>query len=150
MIELRRTTSNDKDFKTLIKELDSDLRARYNNVSYQYDANINVENLQTVVLALMGNISVGCGCIKGVGYYKAELKRMFVNPYFRGGYGVSTSIMKELLLWSKELDYKQIVLETGTKQPEAIRFFEKHGFIKISNFEPYTNSSISYCMAKDL
>ncbi|MBC8054421.1 MAG: GNAT family N-acetyltransferase [Sphingobacteriaceae bacterium] len=149
MVNLRRTTANDVNFHNLIKELNNDLRARYNNLSYKFDANITVDNLQTVVLGLINDDAVGCGCFKEIDDSIVEIKRMFVNPYFRG-LGVSTSILTELIDWAGELNYTTVVLETGKKQEESISLYKKYGFSLIPNFGPYVGMADSVCMGKTL
>lgn len=133
MVNLKRTTSNDKNFQDLIKELNNDLRARYNNQGYQFDVNIEVANLNTVVLGLINNDPVGCGCFKEIDQNTVEIKRMFVNPYFRG-LGVSSSILTELTDWAKELGFTYAVLETGKQQEESINLYSKYGFEIVDNF----------------
>ena len=149
MVNLKRTTSDNKNFQSLIKELNSDLRARYTSTNYHYDANIQVDDLDTVVLGLINDDTVGCGCFKEIYPDTVEVKRMFVNPYFRG-LGISTSILSELTVWAKELNYSQIVLETGKQQQESINLYTKYGFSIIDNFGPYIGSIESVCMGKML
>ena len=77
----------------------------------------------------------------------AEIKRMFVKPEFRG-LGIGYSILKELEQWSVELNYVECILETGKKQPEAIRLYQKAGYILIPNYGQYENVENSVCMKK--
>ncbi len=149
MVNLKRTTTNDKNFQDLVKELNNDLRARYNNMGYKYDADIVVDNLKTAVLGLINDDSVGCGCFKEIDTDTVEIKRMFVNPYFRG-LGVSSSILDELIEWARELNYKTVLLETGKRQDESINLYSKHGFFIVNNFGPYIGSEESVCMQKAL
>lgn len=149
MIEIVRTTSDDKRFKNLILELDNDLINRYSNADYKYDTNIQLNALDTAVIAQITNITVGCGCFKELNDDTVEIKRMYVNPYFRG-FGVASLMIEELTRWAKELFYRNAVLETGSKQPEAIKLYEKHGFEKIAPFGPYLHIANSICMGKKL
>ncbi|WP_026463534.1 GNAT family N-acetyltransferase [Adhaeribacter aquaticus] len=149
MVKIKRTNSDDKDFQTLIYELDDDLQGRYNGGNYHYDININIDHLDTVVVAEINEVSIGCGCFKEIDKDTVEIKRMYVNPHYRY-YGVASTVVDELEKWAKERNYKQAVLETGEQQPEAIKFFEKHGFRIIENFEPYVGLEGSICMGKHL
>ncbi len=149
MISIKRTNSNDQDFLNLILELDNDLNNRYNNVSYEYNANTKVSQLDTVVVAFMADTAVGCSCFKQIAEHTVEFKRMFVNPYLRG-MGIGAAIMKALMEWAREMKFEKAVLETGKKQPESIRLAMKHGFVIVPNFAPYTNSEVSVCMSVDL
>jgi len=149
MIHLKRTSNKDKDFKNLIVELDNDLQGRYSNITYQFNAFTDVSQINTVVVAYIQDIAVGCGCFKELDENTVEIKRMFVNPYFRG-FGVASSIIEELLVWAKQLYYNTAVLETGKKQPESIKLYSKHGFAITENFGPYIGMEESVCMQKPL
>jgi putative acetyltransferase len=149
MIEIIRTTSDDKRFKNLILELDNDLMSRYIKAEYQFDFNTQINALNTSVIAQISNITVGCGCFKEINDHTVEIKRMYVNPYFRG-FGVASNMIEALTRWAKELLYTDAVLETGVKQPESVKLYEKHGFARIPNFEPYVNNPNSICMGKIL
>ncbi len=149
MIEIIRTNSDDRRFKNLILELDNDLTTRYSQADYRFDANIQLNALDTAIIAQISNITVGCGCFKEINSRTIEIKRMYVNPYFRG-FGVASQMIDALTRWGKELFYDTAVLETGIKQPEAIKLYEKHGFAKIPSFAPYIEIPNSICMGKSL
>ena len=149
MINILRTTTDDKRFNDLISELNNDLTSRYNESDYNYDLNIDINSINTAVIAQISDITIGCGCFKEINSNTVEIKRMYVNPYFRG-FGAASLIIEALTRWAKELFYENAVLETGIKQPEAIRLYEKHGFVKIPCFPPYTTLPNSICMGKSL
>lgn len=47
-----------------------------------------------------------------------------------------------------ELSYKRCILETGKKQPEAIRLYEKNGYKIIPNYGQYAGVQNSICFEK--
>jgi hypothetical protein len=49
-----------------------------------------------------------------------------------------------------ELGYAEAILETGKKQPEAIRSYQKSGYELIPNFGQYQGVENSVCMKKVL
>ncbi len=149
MVRIERTTAQNMSFKNLVQELDSNLWAMYNNKGYKFDVDINVEHIETVVLASIESITVGGGCFKVLSDKTVEVKRMFVNPYFRG-LGVASSILEELITWAKELNYSTVVLETGIQQKDAVSLYEKHGFSVISNFGVYIGIPESICMGRSI
>ena len=149
MIGIKRTNSNDKDFPGLIRELDKDLRSRYGAEQKHFDQFNKIENLETVVIAYKENEPVGCGCFKKFDTYSVEVKRMFVAPGQQRK-GVGASILNELEKWAAEIGYGSMVLETGTRQPEAIQLYKKSGYQVISNFSPYIGNVLSICMKKEL
>jgi putative acetyltransferase len=78
-----------------------------------------------------------------------EIKRMYVLPD-RRGHGIASTILNELELWTVELNFKKCLLETGIKQPEAIRLYQKNGYLVIRNYGPYENVESSICFMKKL
>ncbi len=102
-----------------------------------------------MVVAHYENTVVGCGAIKPFNEDTAEVKRMFVLPNMRGR-GIAAEILKELERWAKELGYANTILETGIRQPEAIRLYEKSNYIIIPNYGQYIGVETSVCMTKKL
>jgi len=78
-----------------------------------------------------------------------EVKRMFVRESHRSK-GIASGILHALELWSIELGYKKCILETGKKQPEAIRLYQKNQYRIIPNYGPYENVENSVCFEKKL
>lgn len=147
--KLKRTTSDDTDFQNLVALLDQDLQMR-DGEEHSFFAQFNkIDKIRHVVVSYVGNKPVGCGAIKKYDENTAEIKRMFVRPEFRGQ-GLAYFILKELELWATELNYSVCILETGKKQPEAIRLYQKSGYITIPNYGQYANVESSICMRKQL
>jgi putative acetyltransferase len=49
---------------------------------------------------------------------------------------------------AKDLGYRTLRLETGTRQPAAIRLYESLGYTPIACFPPYEDDPFSRCYAK--
>jgi len=151
---IRRTTSTDADFLALVRRLDADLRDRYGALQDTY-APLNVLVSETVVVAYVDDVPVGCGAFKGFredddrGEAAVELKRMFVAPEQRGA-GIGRAIVAALEAWAKELGYRAMVLETGTLQHEAIALYERAGYQRTEPYGPYVGLDHSICMRKSL
>lgn len=79
----------------------------------------------------------------------AEVKRMYVNPSARGR-GLARAVLAELERTAREQGRLRIVLETGTKQPEAIALYTSSGYSRIPNFGTYRESPDSRCFGKVL
>jgi GNAT superfamily N-acetyltransferase len=93
--------------------------------------------------------AVGCGGLRFLGPGTAEVKRMYVEPAERGR-GAATRILRELEDRARGAGAVRVVLETGTRQPEAIRFYEREGYARVPNFGPYAGAPESVCYARDL
>jgi GNAT superfamily N-acetyltransferase len=93
--------------------------------------------------------AVACGGLRLLGDGEAEIKRMYVVPQARGT-GVAIAVLRALEQQARGLGLTGLVLETGTLQPEAIRFYEREGYSRIENFGPYVGSAISICFRREL
>ncbi|MET4703729.1 GNAT family N-acetyltransferase [Frigoribacterium sp. UYMn621] len=94
-------------------------------------------------------VPLGCGGLRELPGNEAEVKRMFVMPAHRGT-GVSRAILLELELFGRERGWSRLLLETGDRQPDAVRFYEREGFTRIPNFAYYADSEHSLCYEKSL
>ncbi|MFA5047121.1 MAG: GNAT family N-acetyltransferase, partial [Paludibacter sp.] len=107
------------------------------------------DKIKQVIVAYLLDKPVGCGAIKVYSGDTMEVKRMFVQPAERGK-GIASGILAELESWSRELGYKKCILETGQKQPEAIRMYKKNKYSVIPNYGQYENIENSICFEKEL
>jgi putative acetyltransferase len=149
MITLKRTNSDDLDFQTLVKELDKELAIRDGDDHGFYAQFNKIDSIKYVVLAYENVESVGCGAIKEFAEKTMEVKRMFVPLEIRGK-GIASLVLQELEKWAGELGYEKCVLETGWKQPEAIRLYKKNGYSQIPNYGQYIGMENSVCFEKVL
>lgn len=148
-IHLKRTTSANPDFRTLVNQLDHDLRIRNGAMMDTYDQFNIIENIDTVVIAYLDEAAVACGCFKSFDARSVEVKRMFVQPAARGK-GISGHILQELESWARELGFTHTVLETGSKQVEALSLYPKAGYQPIPKYGPYVDLPDSICFQKEL
>lgn len=149
MINCTRTDSTNADFQKLVTALDADLRAR-DGEDHAFFAQFNkIDMIKHVIVAYQNQIPVGCGAIKQYDAHTMEVKRMYVPPEFRGQ-GIASEVLKELERWSKELNFDKCILETGEKQPEAIRLYHKNNYAVIPNYGQYADVESSVCFEKVL
>ena len=144
-----RTNSQDEQFVALVRLLDADLRIRDGEEHDFYAAYNKIDSIAHVVVAYFEDIAVGCGAIKKFDDQTIEIKRMYVRPEQRGK-GIAGEVLRELESWAVELGFGEAVLETGKKQPEAIRLYEKSGYNLIPNYGQYQGVDNSVCMKKSL
>jgi len=146
---LKRTNSDNPDFRLLITELDADLRLRNGEMMDFYDHHNVIEKNNTVVLAYIDDKPAGCGCFKPFDAQSIEVKRMFVRPDARGN-GISKMVLTELETWARELGFKSAVLESASKQVEAHSLYLKSGYERIPNYGQYEGLPYSFCFKKTL
>lgn len=147
MLHLLRTDSAHPDFRALVRLLDEDLAVR-DGAEHGFYAQFNkIDAIRHVVLAYLAGEAVGCGAFKPFDADSVEIKRMYVRSAHRGR-GVAQAVLTELETWARELGYAGCVLETGLKQPEAIRLYQKSGYQRIPNYGQYIGVDNSVCMQK--
>jgi putative acetyltransferase len=149
MIVIKRTNSDNPDFKALTNLLDITLCDIYGTKQEDFEEYNRIDNLDTVVLAYEGDTPIGCGCFKRFNADTIEIKRMFVKPDHRRK-GVASRMLYEIESWALELRYSYAALETGNRQLDAIDLYQNLGYTITSNYGQYTDSEISVCMMKSL
>lgn len=149
MIQLLRTDCTNNHFRLLVSKLDKELSERYGELQNKYHNFNNVDSCNTVVIAKYDNLYIGCGCYKKYDDQTAEIKRMFVDPNYRG-LGVSKQILIEIENWARENGYKNALLETMMTQINAIGLYKKTGYTFIENYGQYIGMEKSICMKKQI
>lgn len=127
-----------------------ELDARYGCDDHEPGPPPSASDVTTFVMARGADgAALGCGALRLLGPGRAEVKRMYVVPAARGT-GVATAVLRALEDEARSLHVTEMLLETGTAQPDAIRFYEREGYTLIPNFGPYVGSEISLCYARML
>ena len=148
MLEPRRTSPSDPNFRGLVAELDRDLWRRYPTTQQNYLSGNEIAPDAKAVVAYLDGEAIGCACFRpGPRPASAELKRMYVRPQWRGGPAAS-AILGYIEDWAREERCSSLVLETGVAQPEALRFYAKRGFSPTLKYGDYYGNPQSVCMAK--
>jgi len=149
MVNIIRTNAEHEDFVELVRFLDAELAQR-DGKDHSFYAQFNaISKIKYAVVACKDDVPVGCGAIKEFDPGIMEVKRMYVRPEQRGK-GVAAIILSSLEEWAAEMKCFRCVLETGKKQPEAIRLYERMGYRHIANYGQYVGVENSLCFAKDL
>jgi len=148
MIEIKRTNSDNLEFKKLVEFLNSDLAERdgKNHSLSQFNT---ITNLKYVVLALKKDKVIGCGAFSKYDLNSSEIKRMYVSPEVRGQ-RIGEKILSELENWSRELGISKCLLFTGSKQPEASKLYQRNGYSLIQNYGELQNIPDCLCFEKKI
>jgi len=102
------------------------------------------------LIAWLGEVAVGCGAVRRLDAGTAELKRMYVDPGFRGQ-GIGRALVESLEREARGLGVTRVVLETGLRLARAIRLYEGLGYVRIPLFGEYLASpGTSVCFGKPL
>lgn len=149
MIRIIKTDSDNKDFVSLVHELDSYLAVTDGDEHSFYDQFNKLDKIKHVVVLYKEDQPVACGAFKERNPEVVEIKRMYVKPDYRNQ-GYASKILRILELWASELDYKKCILETGLRQIEAIGLYQRCNYKVIKNYPPYQYRSNSKCFEKNL
>jgi putative acetyltransferase len=149
MISVVREARDSHSLGELVRLLDVYLDDVYGVVQAEYRPFNSLSSIDGAVVAYAHGLAVGCGCYKRFDDDTAEIKRMFVRSECRGS-GAAALVLEEVEKWAVEAGYTRAVLETGIKQPAAIRFYAKSGYAPIENYGQYIGMDHSVCMAKQL
>ncbi|QXP53453.1 GNAT family N-acetyltransferase [Cellulophaga sp. HaHa_2_1] len=144
-----RTDASNKDFLKLIEALDAYLKVTDGEEHNFYNQFNGTDHLENILVVYENDLAIGCGAIKHFDEFTLEIKRMYVKPAYRGK-GVASKILMELEQWGRELKYSTIILETGTRQVEAVALYHKNKYTTIPNYGPYTDVKNSICFKKIL
>jgi GNAT superfamily N-acetyltransferase len=104
------------------------------------------------VVAHLDGAAVACGALRplpGGDPSIAEVKRMYTAPAARGR-GVARALLRHLVATAAELGYVQVVLETGTRQPEAMALYVAEGWAPLAPYGQYCGEHLSRCFVLDL
>ena len=149
MINLIRTNSENKDFIDLVKLLDAELAAIDGDEHVFYAQLNKTDTIKHVIVAYENEKPISCGAIREHSSTMMEVKRMYTLPEHRGK-GLATKVLNELEKWASELSYQKCILETGWRQPDAIRLYEKNGYSRIPNYGKYAGIVNSVCFEKEI
>lgn len=149
MYRILRTDYTNADFQQLVNMLDKDLAQR-DGEEHSFYAQFNkISGILHAIVLYRDDEPAGCGALREFDTETMEVKRMYVTPQKRGQ-GVASIVLKKLEAWAKEMNYKKCVLETGLRQPEAIRLYEKNNYRRIPNYGQYRQTENSVCFEKEL
>ena len=149
MLNFLRTISTHQDFITLVRQLDVEL-ATIDGDEHSFYAQYNkIDKINHVIIAYENELPIACGAIKQFSENAMEVKRMYTLASYRGK-GIASGVLIQLEKWAAEMNYSHCILETGIRQPDAIRLYEKNGYLPIPNYGQYAGVENSRCFEKKL
>ncbi|MFI6577955.1 GNAT family N-acetyltransferase [Nocardiopsis sp. NPDC050513] len=128
----------------------TEIAERYGTPDSEPGTAPSAEDIAVFVLARDGDgAPVGCGGLRDLGDGSGEVKRMFVLPERRGT-GAAPLVLAALEEWARDRGWKRLRLETGDRQPDAVRFYSRSGYEPIPRFGAYADCASSLCFEKVL
>lgn len=127
----------------------AEISARYGVPDSEPGPKPTADDITVFLVASDDGIAVGCGGLRRIDDSHGEIKRMYVVPERRGT-GISTTLLSALEDEARSRGWTRLVLETGDRQPDAMRLYEREGYTRIPNFGYYADSTLSVCYEKAL
>jgi putative acetyltransferase len=146
-VDIRKLAWDDPRGDTLRVAQRAELTIRYETPDSEPGPAPTAADIALFLVAFDGDEAIACGGLRPIDETYGEVKRMYVLPNRRGS-GVSTVVLRALEDAALTRGWNRLVLETGDRQPEAIRFYEREGYTRIPNFGHYVDSPISLCYEK--
>ena len=136
---------HDPDGEALRAAQRAELDLRYGSDDHEPGTPPSAADIDLFLVAVDGTgRPIGCGALRRLDRASAEVKRMYVTPESRGS-GVATAILHGLEERARSRGWTTLRLETGTAQPDAIRFYEREGYRQIPLYGAYAGSDLSVC-----
>ena len=86
-----------------------------------------------ILLAKVSDEFVGVTCLRNLGNFIAEIKRMYVKPDHRGK-GLGRKMLNKAKYEAKRLGYRFLRLDTVSDMERAIHLYTSEGFYEIEDF----------------
>lgn len=148
-MKILRTDNTNEDFHTLVTLLDAHLTVTDEDEHDFYHQFNGLGDIRHVIVLYADDEPLACGAFKEYEDGVVEIKRMFTAEAARGK-GLAVQVLDELEAWAAEEGYAKAILETGKRQPYAVRLYEKQGYLNIPNYGQYAGMDNSVCMEKTL
>lgn len=150
-IDYKWTDGNNEDFRMFYlktEEFYSNIVGGLKNREAFVPYNLS-ESISDVLIASVSGVAVGCAGLKAYSDSDVEIKRVWVEPEFRGNH-ISSVMMDALENRATELGFKRAILQTRPQMEEAVYLYTKRGYKLIDNYPPYDKLEGAICFAKEL
>jgi putative acetyltransferase len=144
VVRIEQRPLGDGQLAVLLAAAVEELRRRYPDYVGEHPLDPRTEFL----VALTDGVPAGCVGVHRMDETRAEMKRLYVVPGYRGT-GVARGLVVELERRVVAMGCRELLLETGSRQPEAIALYRSMGYRPIAPYDgDYRPSPISRCFAK--
>ena len=151
-LSIERVWLDNVDVELLISQLNLDLYSRYPEpgaLLFSLETADIVDGVGALLMAELDGEPVGCGAFRVMDDLpgSAEIKRMYVTLAGRGR-KIGRALLAELERMGAAAGVERFALETGPRQPEALRIFEAAGYVVCEPWGPFVGKEFSICMEK--
>ena len=86
-----------------------------------------------IIMAKYDDEFVGVACLRDLGNFVTEIRRMYVKPNYRGK-GLGRKILDKLVYEAKRLNIRFLRLDTVPEMESAMHLFISKGFYEIEDY----------------
>ncbi len=94
-------------------------------------------------IARLGDQAAGCLGLRPLSSNTAELKRMYVDPEFRGN-GIGEALLTAIIHEATQIGYDRLRLDTHPHMHAARRMYQRFGFEEIPPYNQNPTSGIRF------
>ena len=105
--------------------------------------------VEDVLVVYEDGRAVACAGLKKYSDAEAEIKRVWVEPAYRGR-RIATMMMARVEEKAMMKGYRKAILQTRETMKDAVRLYMKLGYHLIANYPPYDRLEGAVCFAKVL
>ena len=134
---------------SLLREAALEVRQLYGAVNLPFPTNDPLGSRDVYIAAYCDSEPIGCGALREMDGMTAEVRRVYVGIAYRRQ-GVARAIMAHLSQQARSHGYTRLRLETGDRQPAAMRLYEHLGFHRIAPFGQHRDDPTSVCYELEL
>lgn len=149
-VQYRWTDGNDEDFRRFYSKTEdyySSLVGGIQNRQAFVPYNLS-QAITDVIIAEAEGRAAGCAGLKEYSAEDVEIKRVWVEPEFRGRH-IAEEMINRLEEKAKEQGFRRLILQTRPAMKGAVGLYEKLGYRKIENYPPYDRLDGAVCYAKE-
>jgi GNAT superfamily N-acetyltransferase len=158
-VEIRPSRYGAPAAQALIAAAQAELTERYGSADQNPIESVEFDPPEgAFLLAWLNGAAVACAGWRTIAHIPehtglpedvAELKRMYAVPDVRGT-GVAGVLLAAVEESARGQGMRRIILETGGKQPEAIRLYGRSGYERIPNYGYYKDEPDCVSFGRDL
>ena len=86
-----------------------------------------------LLLAMEGDIPIGCVALRELGDGTCEMKRLYVTPKYRGR-ALGRLLVEEVLRRAERMGYRRMVLDSLPEMEGALALYRRHGFVETAPY----------------
>ncbi|MCW5316655.1 GNAT family N-acetyltransferase [Nostoc sp. KVJ3] len=144
-----------EDYESLISNMLTnrmfqELTSLYDGTADRKFPSLNFSQPKSVfIVAWIQGQPIACGAVVPLCEEMGEIKRMFVESAWRGR-GVAKAVLTDLERRAQIFGYRSLRVETGIRQPTAIRLYQSAGYQPIAAYGCYVGNPVSVCFEKQI